>query len=237
MMNQPNTQTTVPSSLVLFDLDGTLLPIDTDHQWGEFMVSSGWVDKELYRTTNDRFYEGYRQGQFDPVSYLHFTLGVLSKEPALVWQRRRDFFIQEIVLPWLSSPKLDPVLALLNKYRQMDCWMILATATNAFVARSVARLFGFEYLLSVEPVLKDGIYQGGFIGHPTFSEGKEKALDNWLSNRSVSLDQFESSFFYTDSMNDLPLLKRVTHPCVVSPDPRLKQYAIEQQWPIFDWFE
>jgi HAD superfamily hydrolase (TIGR01490 family) len=225
------------SSLAIFDLDGTLIPIDSDHAWGEFMVQKGWVDEKFFREANDRFFLDYQQGSLDVSEYLNFALSVLKREPAVVWQERRDLFVTEVILPHLLSSTLTEVFAVLTQHRQLNDRLLLITATNLFVARPIARLFGFDEMLSVDPVILDQHYTGTFVGVPTFANGKVTALYSWLSSQGLTLTSWDRSYFYSDSFNDFPLLSLVTDPRVVSPDNRLSSHAQAQRWPILDWFK
>ena len=61
---------------------------------------------------------------------------------------------------------------------------------------------------------------------------KVTRLEAWLAAHCQRLQEFDESWFYSDSRNDLPLLKRVTHPVAVDPDPELLAHAAAHGWTV-----
>ncbi|MGZ8137627.1 MAG: histidinol-phosphatase [Methylococcaceae bacterium] len=212
-------------SLAIFDLDNTLIADDSDYLWGQFLVDQGVVDKDQYENANAKFYDDYKQGTLDIVEFLNFSLRPLAEnEPEKLYQWRRQF-IQEIITPIL----LKPAQQLIAKHRERGDTLLVITATNRFVTEPIVNLYGIDNLLATTPEFIDGRYTGGFVDIPCFQEGKVKLLQNWLKNSTETLD---GSWFYSDSHNDLPLLKLVNHPVAVDPDDKLKQFAEAANWPI-----
>ncbi len=239
----PNAQAT----LALFDLDKTLIPLDSDHAWGEFMVRSGWVDEVVYRAANNQFYKDYQHACLDSRAYLQFCLAPLSTAPMLVWQQRRDEYIKQTILPLFKSHVLDGALATVKRHRDRGDTLIMITATNAFVARPIARMFGFDDLIAVEPCFNEAAYTGEFEGEPTFGVGKCVAFDRWIveqKNReqvevpdgTLAVQLARSAWFYSDSVNDLPLLSRVGNPVIVNGDSALRAHGLKHDWLQLDWF-
>lgn len=212
-------------SLVLFDLDNTLLAGDSDYLWGEFLVEKGIVDGVAYREANERFYEQYREGCLDIAEFLRFALKPLAEnEPDRLYAWREDFI----------EAKIKPILlaaahALIDKHRQAGDLPVVITATNCFVTEPIARLYGIEHLIATTPEFVDGRYTGRFEGVPCFQEGKVKRLDEWIQQNDHGL---EDSWFYSDSHNDLPLLVKVSNPVAVDPDETLRAVALEKGWPV-----
>jgi len=212
-------------SLAIFDLDNTLIADDSDYLWGQFLVDQGIVDKDLYEAANAKFYEEYKHGTLDIVEFLRFSLQPLSQhEPEQLYQWREQF-IKDIITPIL----LKPAQALIDKHRQRGDTLIVITATNRFVTTPIVALYGIEHLLATTPEMLDGRYTGNYIEVPCFQAGKVELLNAWLKTRPETL---EDSWFYSDSHNDLPLLKLVDHPVAVDPDEKLAAYAKEANWPI-----
>jgi len=212
-------------SLAIFDLDNTLIADDSDYLWGQFLVDQGIVDKNLYESANAKFYDDYKQGTLDIVEFLRFSLQPLAdNNPEQLYQWRAQF-IEEAIKPLL----LEPAQQLIDKHRTRGDTLLVITATNRFVTEPIVQLYGIENLLATTPELIDGRYTGGFNGIPCFREGKVKLLDAWLKN---STETMQGSWFYSDSHNDLPLLKRVDHPVAVDPDETLTQFADAANWPI-----
>jgi len=212
-------------SLAIFDLDNTLLADDSDYLWGQFLVDQGIVDVKYYEQENDRFYKEYKEGKLDIYEFLSFSLKPLadnSLDDLLKW---RSQFIAEIIRPIL----LKPAQELINKHQQRGDTLLVITATNKFVTEPIVNLYGINHLLATTPEFIVDKYTGKVAGTPCFQEGKVTRLNEWLQETGYSLDD---SWFYSDSHNDLPLLKLVEHPVAVNPDEALKQYAEKSTWPI-----
>lgn len=212
-------------ALALFDLDNTLLAGDSDYLWGVFLVEKGVVDGDLYERENNRFYKEYLEGRLDIEAWLKFSLKPL-KENALehLYQWREEFL----------RSKIDPIILptarlLIQKHRQAGDILLIITATNSFVTAPIAERLGIDNLIASDPEMIDGRFTGKVAGDPSFHEGKVKRLKHWLQGRNLDLS---GSYFYSDSHNDIPLLKLVDNPIAVDPDDTLVSYAKDRQWPI-----
>lgn len=212
-------------TLAIFDLDNTLISDDSDFLWGQFLVDQGIVDKNQYEEANAKFYDDYKRGELDIVEFLHFSLAPLAKHDPEQLYRWRSQFVDEIIKPI----QLKLAIKLVNKHRFKGDTVLVITATNRFVTEPIVKLFGIDNLLATTPEFVDGRYTGQFEGTPCFQEGKVKLLEEWLENSSETM---ENSWFYSDSHNDLPLLKLVDNPVAVDPDDALKAYAEEHNWSI-----
>ncbi len=212
-------------SLAIFDLDNTLIADDSDYLWGQFLVDQGIVDKDYYEKANAKFYEDYKQGHLDIVEFLNFSLKPLADNEPKQLFKWRDQFIEEIIRPILLQPAQD----LINKHRDRGDTLLVITATNRFVTEPIVNLYGISNLLATTPEFKNGRYTGQFVGIPCFQEGKVKLLEAWLKD---STEVMTDSWFYSDSHNDLPLLKLVDNAVVVNPDDQLKIYADNAKWPM-----
>lgn len=212
-------------SLAIFDLDNTLLNGDSDHAWGEFLVRQRIVEPEFYRRQNDEFYELYKQGQLDILQYLEFALAPLTRFTIEELELLHRQFMQEFIAP-MRQRKAD---ALLQKHRERGDFLLIITATNRFVTAPIARALGVDDLLATDPERVGNRYTGRVKGIPCYREGKVQRLREWLDETEHSLDD---SYFYSDSINDLPLLEVVTHPFVVDGDERLQAEARQRNWPL-----
>lgn len=211
--------------LAIFDLDNTLLAGDSDHAWGEFLCDKGYVDEENYRRQNDDFYQDYLRGKLDIFAYQRFALSPLvnkSQEQLTRWHRE---FMEQSIKPLL----LPKAVALLQQHREQGDFLLIITATNRFVTEPIAKRLGVDHLIATEPELNNGTYSGEIAGTPCYQEGKVERLQQWLAHNELTM---EGSFFYSDSHNDLALLKLVDHPVAVDPDETLRQHAKIQGWPI-----
>jgi len=214
--------------LALFDLDNTLLAGDSDFEWAEFLISQGVLDRQLHQARNAKFYEDYKSGTLDIHAFLEFQLKPLSQHP----RSQLDAWHQKYMETKIRGMMTAKSRALVEKHRQAGDLMMVITATNSFVTAPIAREFGIDNLIGTIPEEIDGEFTGRVTGIPSFKEGKVTRLYAWLHDRGQGLADFEETWFYSDSLNDLPLLKVVDHPVAVDPDPTLRAYAEEAKWPI-----
>ena len=212
-------------ALAIFDLDHTLLSGDSDHAWGQFLVDSKIVEPEHHQKQNDYFYEQYKAGSLDIEEYLSFALKPLTENALEDMLSLREQFIENRIKPLITQKARD----LIAKHQQAGDDLLIITATNAFVTRPIAQLLGFEELIAPEPEIVDGQYTGGITGIPSFQQGKVTRLEMWLEEKQIDLT---GAFFYSDSHNDLPLLKIVDNPIAVDSDEILTDTAKRNGWPI-----
>lgn len=212
-------------NLAIFDLDNTLLGGDSDHLWGQFLVEQGIVDGVWYERENQRYYAEYQAGTLNIFEFLAFALAPLAAHEMPMLLNWREQFVRDKILPII----LPAARELLRSHRQQSHTLMIITATNLFVTEPIAAELGVDHLLATTPEQTQGRYTGRVSGYPCFREGKVHNLNQWLSQRGMNL---ASSWFYSDSHNDLPLLEMVTHPIAVDPDPTLTQHATAKGWPI-----
>jgi HAD superfamily hydrolase (TIGR01490 family) len=219
--------------LALFDLDHTLLPIDSDYEWGQFLCRTGAVDADAFKRRNDDFFAQYQAGTLDPVEYLEFSLGTLASfEPAQLAALQQQF-MSEVVLPNIRPA----ARALLQKHLDAGDLVAIVTATNHFVTAPIARAFGIEHLIAAMPEIDaSGRITGRLLGTPTQGAGKVSHTEAWLNKLGHTLDSFDSVHFYSDSHNDLPLLSIVSHPIATNPNAALTEHASAQGWPLLHLF-
>ena len=212
-------------SLAIFDLDHTLLSIDSDHAWGEFLLEQGAVDPLAYREANDRFMADYQAGTLDMQAFLEVALRPLaenSPEQLAAWHQQ---FMASKIEPHILNKGEE----LVARHRTRGDTLLIITATNRFITGPIAERLGIDALIAVEPEMVDGRYTGRPTGIPSYREGKVERLGAWLAERDMTLD---GSWFYSDSHNDLPLLEQVEHPVAVDPDPTLREIAEARGWKI-----
>ncbi|MFZ9162018.1 MAG: HAD family hydrolase [Burkholderiaceae bacterium] len=216
--------------LALFDLDHTLIPIDSDVMWAEHLVKLGVVDSAWHSKRNDYFYEQYKQGTLDIDEFLTFQLAPLGAHNRSTLENWRAEFLQTQVMPNLLSAAKD----LVAKHQAAGDLVAIVTATNEFITRPIADAFGVDHLIATLVETKaDGEFTGRHAGLPSFREGKIVRVAQWLAEQEDCLLQdFATSTFYSDSLNDLPLLAQVTHPVATNPDPTLLAHAQAQGWPV-----
>lgn len=220
--------------LCLFDLDHTLLPLDSDHAFGEFMVRLGWLDGPTQRERNDAFYAAYLAGTLDIAAYVDFTTGPIRGRSAAELAEVQRRFMREVI-----DPAIRPAArALVREHQAMGDLVAIITATNEFVTQPIAAAFGVAELLAVE-LERDagGTITGRIRGVPTFREGKVVRTEQWLAARGLAFASFERVSVYSDSPNDLPLLERATDPVATNPVPALETLARQRGWRILKLFD
>lgn len=221
------------TNLALFDLDHTLLPIDSDYEWGQFLVRHGAVDAEEFKRRNDAFFAQYQAGTLDPVEYLEFALGTLARFPRPELDAMHARYMDEVIHPHIRPAARE----LVQRHLDAGDLVGIITATNRFVTDPIARAFGVEHLIAAEPELDaQGKLTGKLVGTPTQGPGKVTHMHDWLGRLGHRFDQFERSHFYSDSHNDLPLLSVVSHPVATNPNAKLASHAAAQGWPLLHLF-
>lgn len=213
--------------LALFDLDNTLLAGDSDFEWAQFLIEKGVLDREVYEARNQQFYDRYKAGTLDIHEFLDFQLKPLARHPRALLDAWHQEFMTAKILPIIR----DSARALVDRHR--GDLRAIVTATNSFVTAPIARAFGLEHLIATEPEHRDGEFTGKVSDTPCFREGKIERVNSWLQQQGRTLASFEESWFYSDSLNDLPLLSIVTHPVAVDPDDTLRAHAERLGWPVF----
>jgi HAD superfamily hydrolase (TIGR01490 family) len=219
--------------LALFDLDHTLLPIDSDYEWGQFLVRIGAVDADAYARRNDEFFAQYQAGVLDPVEYLEFALGTLASFAPDEFDALYARYMAEVIEPAVRPQ----ALALVRRHLDAGDLVAIITATNHVITAPIARLFGVEHHIAAMPEFDaDGRLTGKLAGTPTSGPGKIVHMHAWLDQLGRPFASFESSHFYSDSHNDIPLLSVVSHPVATNPSAALASHAHAQGWPLLHLF-
>ena len=222
------------SNLTLFDLDHTLLPLDSDYEWGQFMVRIGAVDPDEFARRNAEFYAQYEAGTLDPVTYLEFLFGTLARFPRARLDQWHGDFMREVIRPAIRPRARE----LVKRHQDAGDLVAIVTATNRFITAPIAAEFGVEHLIAAGPeTTPEGEITGAFLGVPRYGPGKVINLERWLAARDQTLRGFARSTFYSDSQNDIPLLSLVTHPVATNPNARLSAHAKAHGWPTLNLFD
>jgi HAD superfamily hydrolase (TIGR01490 family) len=220
-------------NLCLFDLDHTLLPLDSDHAWGEFVITLGWAEAAAHRAENDRFYRQYQDGSLDIATYVEFATRAWRHRPAAEQAAAHARFMREVIEPAIRPEARE----LVRSHQQNGELTAIVTATNEFVTRPIAEAFGVPTLIAVELERDAEQRVTGLIrGVPSFREGKTLRVKQWLSSQGQRVQDFERITVYSDSPNDLPLLELATHPVATNPSPALEAIARERDWPLLKLF-
>lgn len=222
-----------PPRLALFDLDFTLLPIDSDHSWGEFAVRIGWCDPVAHRARNDAFFADYQAGRLDIAEYVRFALAAVIERGPGAAAAAREQFLREVITPAIQPAALERVRA----HQAAGDTVVITTATNEFVTRPIAHLFGVQHLIATQLAVDEhGWYNGEIAGTPNMREGKVTRLQQWMAAQGWDWGSVHTTF-YSDSMNDVPLLERVDVPIATNPSAALRTLASQRGWQILDFWE
>ncbi|MCH9639528.1 MAG: HAD-IB family hydrolase [Betaproteobacteria bacterium] len=215
-------------NLALFDLDNTLIAGDSDFEWAQYLIEQKALDRELHEARNLEFYEQYKAGTLDIHEFLDFQLKPLARHPRSQLDIWRSQFMCKKIMPLIAPGAKE----LIEKHMLNGDLCIIITATNSFVTAPIAHALGISNLIATEPEQVNGEFTGQVKGTPCFREGKIERLEHWLDANNLTWLSFLQSWFYSDSLNDLPLLSKVTHPVAVDPDATLKAHAEENDWPV-----
>ena len=214
--------------LALFDLDNTLLNIDSDHAWGEFLISEGLVDPVRHRQINDQFYEDYKAGKLDPIAYNEFVFEFLTQHSDEELKALHDRFMQTVIAPQMRPEGAKIIQAHLS----LGHTVVGITATSDFITTPIFHAFGIHQIIATQAEYVDGHYTGKVVGIPCYQTGKITRLESWLAMQEAPV---EEAWAYSDSINDRALLEYATHPIAVNPDDQLLALAQEKGWRIADW--
>ena len=216
-------------NLAIFDLDNTLINTDSDHSWPQYLMKKGWVDIEYTQKQNDKFYQDYQKGCLNIDEFLKFHLAPLSRfSPTELAQMHREF-TTEFIEPYIS----DMAKQLVDCHRAAGDELLVISSTNEFIITPICHLFGITNIIGTQlEINTQGYYTGNYIGIPSLKEGKITRLNEWLAERGETLASYDKTYFYSDSKNDLPLLRLVNEPVAVNPDEVLLAEALAKGWAV-----
>jgi len=217
-------------NLAIFDLDNTLLDGDSDYNWGLYLVKKGYLDEGEYKEQNQKFFEEYQVGKLDIFAFAEFQFRFLKNNTRKFLNDVRSDYINEIIKPMILKKAVD----LVNQHKEAGDRLLIITATNSFITKPIGELFRIDELIGTDPEENEGEFTGKVKGTPSFKEGKVTRLFDWLDEKNLKLADFEKTFFYSDSHNDLALLEVVTYPVVVNGDKILLEKAQEKNWPTLN---
>ena len=209
------------NNLIIFDLDNTIINGDSDRNWGQFLEEEDIVEKE-YLKKSELYYDSYHNGDLDIISFLNFCVQPLKNNPIKKLIELRNKFIEKKIKPIVLDKAKNLIMEELKNNK-----VIIATATNSFVTEPIARLFHIEDLVATEFEIKNDVFTGKVIDVPCFHDGKLLKVKNWAQLNGYDLRQ---ATFYSDSINDLPLLNEVGRAIIVDGDDALLSIAEKNNW-------
>ena len=211
--------------LVIFDLDNTILNGDSDYSMINYLIETNLLDKSA-RLKNDSFIRDYQHGQLDFDQYTNFALkpyiGMTQKE------------INEVILPFVENI-IEPMinifaLKLLHEHYEKGHKILLASATNELIVKPIAKRLEIKNVIATKVEFKNNKCTGEFIPPSALGEGKLKLVQSWIKDNKYK--NFTGATFYSDSINDLPLMEAVEFPKAVNPDAKLEKISIERGWQV-----
>ena len=214
-------------NLAIFDLDNTLLDGDSDYNWGLFLSRKGIVDRLSHEAQNQQYYEDYQAGKLDIYKFTEFQFKVLKDNSRSTLDQLRSEYIETVVMPMITKKSY----ALVNKHKKLNDHLLIITATSSYITKPIGLLFGINDLIGTDPEEVNGEFTGKVRGIPSFREGKITRLETWLSEKGLKMNDFDKTYFYSDSKNDIPLLEKVSNPVAVNADEELMDFARKRKWP------
>jgi HAD superfamily hydrolase (TIGR01490 family) len=214
--------------LALFDLDHTLLTVDCDEAWVEFLIEQGAIERTIFDAGNRLVGERYRRGEVGLLEFTEFYLATLVGHPVDRLEAWRETYVRTKIIPAIPTGSRD----LVAQHATGGHLCVMTTAASRFLAGPIGGELGFEHIIATEAEMRDGRFTGKVAGVPNMRESKIARLDAWLADRGVRFGDFRQSWFYSDSRNDIPLLSHVTHPVAVNPDAALAELAAAKRWPV-----
>ena len=214
--------------LVIFDLDNTILNGDSDYSWINFLINENYVDKHEYEKRNQYFYNQYYEGNLDYDEWAEFALSTMKGKTPFDLEEPLSKFLSTVIEPMINIY----ALRLLHNHHHDNDIMLLASATNSVLVEPIARRLGFENIVATEVEIIDGVYTGKVYGRPALGQGKLTKVEEWAAQNNIK--DFKDAIFYSDSINDLPLLSEVGVPIAVNPDDQLRNLSIKNNWEVID---
>ena len=215
-------------NLAIFDLDNTLLNGDSDYNWGLFLIQEGLVDKKTHEDSHKKFYADYNSGKLDINEFTEFQFRFFKNKPRSVLDQLVARYIKEVAALMITEQARN----LVAEHRDNEDLLLIITATNSYITKPIGHLLGIDNLIGTDLEEVNGEFTGKVKGIPSFKEGKVERLNLWLKQKKLKQQDFEKIFFYSDSQNDLPLLKTVSNPVAANPDEVLEKEAVKYDWPI-----
>ena len=210
--------------LAIFDLDNTILKIDSDYEMVNYLIDKNFI-LEKYRKINKDYFNSYEDGSININNFSEFSLkpfvGMTQKDINFIF----DDFYYKIIEPSYNMNLIKRI----NEHKKASQETLLASATNSLIVSYVAEKLGFKNFISSEVVFRNGKCTGKVKKPYALGEGKLKLVKKFFSNYNFNLNK---ACFYSDSINDLPLLKAVHMPIAVNPDKNLKNFAKSNNWMI-----
>lgn len=216
--------------LYIFDLDETLIGADSAMLWHQFLVEKGIVTDSNFLAEDKRLMGLYSAGELDMPEYLNFAMAPLTH----LTTQQVDNLVDECVETYIMPTVFPQAQQLLEQLKKDNITTVLISATVSFIVKKVAIKLGIEHAMGIDMQIEDGCYTANILGVASYRHGKVIRLQSWLAEQTAI---YTDSYFYTDSINDLPLCLFSQYPHVVNPCPQLALHAQVQNWPQLSWHQ
>ena len=217
------------TDLHIFDLDETLISGDSSSLFCEFICEQGWMDKSRFLAEEARLMDLYHRGELLMEDYVRLQVEPLQRLTKPLLDAGIQTFVSQVMLQKFYPQALE----LLKRIKQQGDEILVISATVTFLVKPIAALLELDNVLAIDLVMdENGMPTQEIAGQVSYREGKVIRLQQWLEEENR---EFEHTHFYSDSINDLPLLEYVDFPIVTNPDENLAQVAKDKTWPTLDW--
>ena len=183
---------------------------------------------QVHEDSNKKFYDDYNEGNLDIYEFTEFQFRFFKDNTRKLTDELVARYIVEIASPMITKKAKE----LVNSHKDNEDKLLIITATNSYITKPISKLLGIDDLIGTDLEEVNGEFNGKVKGIPSFKEGKVERLNLWLKQKKLTFKDFEQIYFYSDSQNDLPLLKSVSNPVAVNPDQVLEKEAFKNKWPI-----
>lgn len=210
-----------------FDLDRTLITVNSGKLWFDAERRDGRLTTWMALRAGF-FLLGYKLGWVNMQKAMQAALTTIKGlDEAPIRQRTEAWYRKEVA--GFAAPGAAAAIAW---HRQHNQACVLLTASSSYEAEIARQQFQLDAALSTHYEVSDGKFTGNVVVPLCYGAGKITWAERYAEQHHIDLDQ---SYFYTDSVTDLPMLERVAHPRIVLPDARLARIAKQRDWQVLDW--
>ena len=214
-------------ALVIFDLDNTILNGDSDYAMINYLVHTQALDENAGKQ-NQIFIEDYQRGELDFDAYTTFALSAYIGMTRIEINEYMRPFVTKVIEPMINTLALK----IIHDHGDSGDTILLASATNELIVQPIAKRLDIQNVIGTQVKFINDTCTGEYIPPSALGEGKLQIVQQWMQKNNF--DDFSGVTFYSDSINDLPLLEAVDFPKAVNPDAMLEKISLERGWEIID---
>lgn len=227
--------------MTIFDLDETLIQGDCSTLWGQWLCAKGYVtDIADFTAQNNLLVEDYHNQRLDQQACMDLLFAPIKHLSTSEIAPLVQDFVTEQIMPIIYHEGLEK----LTQYQAQGIETIIISASPHLLVQIIAeQCFKVPTAFGINIEEQEGFYTGKIIGTIPYQAGKVTVYEQYIrhklkkmgaeSHRAAIDTVLEDTSFYSDSINDLPLLSKVRYPRTVNPDSALRQIAHQHDWPIY----